>query len=70
MASQVAEYMQGWIQAGANRTQIREELLAVGWYEEEADTAYRDGLIALNIPLPSESGKAISGKSHLQPTLC
>jgi hypothetical protein len=46
----VAERMKG----GSSKADIREELLAVGWSEEEADAAYRDGVIILGVPLPSE----------------
>lgn len=46
----VAERMKG----GSSKADIREELLAVGWSEEEVDAAYRDGVIILGVPLPSE----------------
>ena len=46
----VAERMKG----GSSKADIREELLAVGWSEEEADAAYREGVIILGVPLPSE----------------
>lgn len=62
MVSAIAQYVQGRVQAGASRAQIREELLAVGWSPEEADAAYRDGLIALGIPLPSETSRAVPGR--------
>lgn len=42
------------MKGGSSKTDIREELLAVGWSEEEADAAYRDGVIILGVPLPSE----------------
>lgn len=50
----LAGYVEGRVRAGLSRREIREELLAVGWSEEEADAAYRDGLVALGIPLPGE----------------
>lgn len=50
----LADYVQGRVQAGLSKSGIKEELLAVGWSEEEAERAYRDGLVALGIPLPSE----------------
>jgi hypothetical protein len=49
----LADYVQGRVKAGLSKPQIKDELLAVGWSEEEADGAYRDGLVALGIPLPS-----------------
>lgn len=60
----VAAYVEGRIRAGLSRAEIREELLAVGWSEEEADAAYRDGLIALGIPLPAAGNRpALARKS-------
>lgn len=60
----LAGYVKGRIEAGLSSHAIREELLAVGWTEEEADAAYRDGLVALGIPLPSESSRpALARKS-------
>lgn len=53
----LAGYVQGRVQAGLSRAQIRDELLAVGWSEEEADAAYRDGLVALGIPVPSAADR-------------
>lgn len=62
LVSAVAQYVCDRVQAGGSRTQIREELLAVGWSEDEVDTAYRDGLIALGIPVPSASIRSTTGK--------
>ena len=53
----LAAYVLGRVGAGLSKKEIREELLAVGWSEEEADAAYRDGLIALGIPIPSEGNR-------------
>src|SRR5512139_1679093 len=53
----LAAYVLGRVGAGLSKREIREELLAVGWSEEEADAAYRDGLIALGIPIPSEGNR-------------
>lgn len=53
----LAGYVKGRIEAGLSSRAIREELLAVGWTEEEADAAYRDGLVALGIPLPGASSR-------------
>jgi hypothetical protein len=49
----LADYVQGRVKAGLAKAEIKAELLAVGWSEEEADAAYRDGLVAMGIPLPS-----------------
>src|SRR5512143_212147 len=50
----LANYVQGRLQAGIAKAQIKDELLSVGWSEDEADGAYRDALVAMGIPLPSE----------------
>lgn len=62
MEPALAQYVCNRVQAGTSKTQIREELLAVGWSEEEADSAYRDGLIALGIPVPREPVRPTAGK--------
>lgn len=53
----LSEYVQGRVAAGLSKTEIREELLAVGWSEDEADAAYRDGLVAMGIPIPSTGNR-------------
>lgn len=53
----LAQYVESRVKAGLSRTEIKEELLAVGWSEEEADAAYREGLVTLGIPLPSEGNR-------------
>ena len=53
----LTEYVQGRVRAGLSKAEIKEELLAVGWSEEEADAAYRDGLVALGIPMPSTGNR-------------
>ncbi|MDG6774836.1 DUF5671 domain-containing protein [Thiomicrorhabdus sp. ZW0627] len=52
--SLLADYTKNRIQAGLSKGQIRDELLAVGWSEEEVDASYRDGLVALGIPVPND----------------
>lgn len=47
-------YVAGRMRAGISKTELKEELLAIGWSEEEADAAYRDGVIALGAPVPHE----------------
>lgn len=60
----LSEYVIGRVKAGVAKAEIKEELLAVGWSEEEADAAYRDGVIALGIPVPSEGNRpTLSRKS-------
>lgn len=55
--NQLANYVQGRLQAGIAKAQIKDELLSVGWSEDEADGAYRDALVAMGIPLPSETDR-------------
>lgn len=60
----LAEYVQRRAAAGLSRAEIKEELLALGWSEQEADIAYRDGLVALGAPLPSSGNRpALTKKS-------
>lgn len=54
----LAEYVQRRVAAGLARAEIREELRAVGWSEEEADAAYRDALIALGVPTPGAGSRS------------
>ena len=60
----LAEYVAGRIRAGVSKIEVREELLAVGWSEEETDAAYRAGLILYGTPVPSEGNHlALTKKS-------
>ncbi len=58
----IAEYVSERAKAGVPKAEIKEELLSVGWTEEEADAAYRDGVIALGVPVPSEGDRPAIGK--------
>jgi len=50
--STLSDYVMRRLEAGRSGTEICAELMAVGWSREAADAAYRDGLVALGIPLP------------------
>lgn len=50
----LAEYVQARLTASVPRAEIKEELLVVGWTEEDADKALREALIAMGLPVPSE----------------
>lgn len=52
--SSLADYVMRRLDAGRPGAEIHAELMAVGWSKEAADAAYRDGLVALGIPLPDE----------------
>jgi hypothetical protein len=59
-----SEYVAGRIRAGVAKSEVREELLAVGWTEEEIEAAYRSGVVALGAPVPSEGNRpTLSRKS-------
>jgi type II secretory pathway pseudopilin PulG len=58
----LASYVSERAKAGIPKAEIKEELLSVGWSEEEADAAYRDGVIALGVPVPSEDDRPVVGK--------
>lgn len=50
--STMSDYVMRRLEAGRSGPEICAELMAVGWSKDAADAAYRDGLIALGIPLP------------------
>lgn len=45
------------VRGGASKAVVKEQLMAVGWSEEEADTAYAQALIAMGIPVPVEGAQ-------------
>jgi len=49
------------IQAGDSRAELREKLAAVGWSDDEIDTAYAEALVASGIPVP-ETSRALYSK--------
>lgn len=53
----LGEYVSGRMKAGAVKAEVHDELLAVGWSDEEADAAYRAGVVALGMPVPSEDNR-------------
>lgn len=60
----LSEYVASRIRAGIAKSEIKEELLAVGWTEEEIEAAYRGGVVALGAPVPSEGNRpALSRKA-------
>ncbi len=54
----LATYVTERIRAGVTRAEVREELSALGWNEEESDAAYRSAIIALGAPVPTEGNRA------------
>jgi len=60
----LSEYVAGRIRGGVSKAEVQSELLAVGWSEEEAEAAYRAGLVACGVPVPSEGNRpTLSRKS-------
>jgi len=59
--SPLTVYVESRLRAGVSREVIRDELLAVGWTEDEANAAYCDALVALGIPLP-EAGNRLAAE--------
>lgn len=60
----LAKYVAERNQKGISKALILEELIAVGWSEEEAEDAYRAGLVLAGIPVPSEGNtKTVTKKS-------
>jgi len=60
----LAEYVAVRTRAGVPKGVILEELLAVGWSEEESEGAYRAGLVLSGVPVPSEGNRpTLSRKS-------
>lgn len=54
----LSDYALVRIRAGVAKTELKEEFLAVGWTEEEFETAYRGAVVALGAPVPSEGNRA------------
>lgn len=50
------------VKGGVKKSDIREMLLAVGWSEDDVDTAYAQALIAMGVPIPEGTGKALAAK--------
>jgi type II secretory pathway pseudopilin PulG len=55
--SSLSEYVAGRIKVGIPKAEVKEELLSVGWSEEESDAAYRDGIVSFGVPVPSEGNR-------------
>ncbi len=55
-------YVKSLVQAGYAKTQIKDQLLAVGWSESQTDEAYSKALIEIGVPVPSEAMQQTFGK--------
>lgn len=54
----ISEYALGRLRAGVTKAELKEELSALGWTEDEVEGAYRDAVVALGAPVPSEGNRA------------
>lgn len=55
----LSQYVAERIRAGAAKPDVKEELVTVGWTEDEAEAAYRAGVIALGAPVPTEGSRPV-----------
>lgn len=46
-------YIQGRMRSAVPKTELLEELISLGWTEDEIEKAYREAVIALGAPVPS-----------------
>ncbi len=54
----LSEYVLGRMRTGITKTELHEELTALGWTEDETEEAYRAAVVALGAPVPSEGNRA------------
>lgn len=54
----LSDYALSRMRSGITKAELKEELLSVGWTEEEVEVAYRGGVVALGAPVPSEGNRA------------
>ncbi len=54
----LAEYVVGRIRSGVAKAELKEELSALGWTEDEMESAYREAVIALGAPVPNTGNRA------------
>lgn len=59
----LATYVASRVRSGVKKAELKEELLAVGWSEEEADAAYARALVEGGVPTPERRGGAFARKS-------
>ena len=58
----VVEYVGELVEKGVGKAEIKNRLLAVGWSEEQAETAYGQALIKNGAPTPEDEKKLVTGK--------
>lgn len=58
MGQSLTEYVTGRIRSGVTKSELKEELSALGWTEDEMEIAYREAVIALGAPVPETGTRA------------
>ncbi len=53
----LSQYVVDRIRAGAGKTEVKDELVTIGWTEDEAEAAFRAGVVALGAPVPTEGNR-------------
>lgn len=57
-----AEYIVSRLRTGITKSEISEELLALGWTENEIEGAYREAVVSLGAPLPQAENRPTLAK--------
>lgn len=55
-------FIRNQVESGKNKRHIQEKLLAVGWSEDEVDTAYAEALKGMGVPMPNKNASSVFGK--------
>lgn len=55
-------YVAELVRSGSTKAQVKDQLLSVGWSEDQADAAYSKALINNGVPVPSEAMQSTFGK--------
>ncbi|MFZ1626215.1 MAG: DUF5671 domain-containing protein [Candidatus Moraniibacteriota bacterium] len=58
----LSQYVVDRIRVGAGKTEVKDELITIGWTEDEAEAAFRAGVVALGAPVPTEGNRPTSSK--------
>ncbi|MFA6184055.1 MAG: DUF5671 domain-containing protein [Parcubacteria group bacterium] len=61
-SQKLIDYAVGKIQEGVNQDEIKKQLHAVGWSDEEVDGAYALGLARCGVPVPARNAQEVFSK--------
>lgn len=53
----LSQYVASRLRANLPKTELREELLALGWTEDEIEASYREAVISLGAPMPTATNR-------------